>query len=99
MNNISVGIPPYTANIIPHLSEVAGDLEKVDRMILGRKFRDLEDVEGGVLVYAGDKVLDKFVVPNVGLDMPVYCLNDEDGLQKIEKGIINKLLAKRYNNL
>jgi hypothetical protein len=52
-------------------------------MILGRKFRDLEDVDGGVLVYVGNKVLDKFVVPNVGLDMPVYCLNDQDGLQII----------------
>jgi len=50
-----------------------------------------------------DKVLDKFIIPSIGLDMPIYRLymGDEESktltLEQLEARSINKFLTQRYS--
>ena len=75
-------------------------------MILGRVFRTAEAKTSRVLVHLstnGETLLfEKFILPNIGLDMPIYQLtiSTEDGtavLELVDKRRINRLLQTRYN--
>ena len=58
-----------------------------------------------VLVYLTEKesvdddpLIEKFIVPNLGLDLPIYvCSGPSASVEQIEKRRINKILNARYN--
>jgi len=72
---------------------VSGDVE-----IVGLKFKK---VEAEAFVYIGsERLFDSFILPNIGLDMPLYFMNTETfALDEILKRQVNKTLMQRYANV
>ena len=51
-------------------------------------------------------ILEKFILPNTGLDLPIYHLDPysltsetKEVIERIEKGGVNRILTRRYQNI
>jgi hypothetical protein len=50
------------------------------------------------LVYFGpEEILNNFIIPNIGLDYPIYHLQSD--IELVSKARVNKVLMQRYQNL
>ena len=79
---ISVGVPD--SNLIRTVPSLQSDKTEdgvIVKTLLGRKFNTYESDAKTVFLYIGkqdaeeDKVFHKYVLPSIGLDMPIYTLN------------------------
>ena len=82
---ISVGVPDSNLiSTIPDFKSEKSSDGVIVKTILGRKFETYDSEQKSVFLYIGkqdtedDKVFNKYVLPSVGLDMPIYTLNISD---------------------
>lgn len=75
--NVCIGVPDQTKiNVIPSLS-CPNISDKTEVSLLGRVFNVDADKQRVIVVLtrdAEDPLLQKFIIPCVGLDMPIYNL-------------------------
>lgn len=51
------------------------------------------------MYFGPQHTLDNFIIPNIGLDYPIYHLKAPKSLELVGKARINKVLMQRYTNI
>lgn len=71
-----------------------------EKTLLGYSFRPLNDT-AACFVFIGDsKILETYVLPNLGLDLPLYHGSpSEDTFDEVAPRQVNKTLMQRYANV